>query len=666
MSVGPITNNGVTWESLLNQLNGLGQTDAIEQISDTNRSVTFTTTVNGTPTTVTMKIPDDLELPSEVTPEAIDTLIEKLGTGTDALPKDQLDALKSEITKIYSSAAKALTSAAVAPGRVMFDLYQLMALLVEVGQAQRNATRDLRNTQNQQIQNSIQAQADAQRNAAIVGLAVGVTCGLISAGISLGMVVGQGAAYKTQVNTARSSGMDAAQNKVNMLQQADTPEHAQARLDKVVGAKGGEALKERISSEIGQSETVHKAHYEYDVARGLEVAKREVDAAKTPEAQTQLGDANRAVETAQGRVESTSSELNDALDAPPPPDPEDCKIVEDRTAAEAKEQYVGSCVRWGTKPNQDILAKYDNAISAESKLAAANESGQGVEAAQNEFATAKADLHKALDEPAVPDPEDCKIADGRTAAEAKEQYVGSCNRWGVEPKEEIIAKYDSAIEAERGLAAAKETVANHPITKAQARYDSMKASAAQLGIPEFEQARAEYRTSLELAADGYADTYERAVASGAPKSEIEQARKDMVMARAYVNNEIMKDPDLRTTATEYKSAMLDAKGAVRVASESLNANLDYRDSLRRIETLTSLNAINTAIGNVLQSMTQSISSEINSNATRMGAEQQKEQEQLDQTKDLFQQAQSLIDSVIQLMQAVRQAETQSMRDAIQA
>ena len=45
---------------------------------------------------------------------------------------------------------------------------------------------------------------------------------------------------------------------------------------------------------------------------------------------------------------------------------------------------------------------------------------------------------------------------------------------------------------------------------------------------------------------------------------------------------------------------------------------------------------------------------------------QRENEMLDQTKDLFAQDQKVIDAVVQLMQAVLQAETTSIRDAIQA
>jgi hypothetical protein len=53
-------------------------------------------------------------------------------------------------------------------------------------------------------------------------------------------------------------------------------------------------------------------------------------------------------------------------------------------------------------------------------------------------------------------------------------------------------------------------------------------------------------------------------------------------------------------------------------------------------------------------------------ATAQGALSKKSEEELDQTKDLFNQALSLVDSIVKLMQAVRAAEAQSMRDAIQA
>ena len=183
-------------------------------------------------------------------------------------------------------------------------------------------------------------------------------------------------------------------------------------------------------------------------------------------------------------------------------------------------------------------------------------------------------------------------------------------------------------------------------------------------------ARAQYRKALEQEAKNFATDYENAIAQKAPKAEIAAARDRMHVARAYVNSELMgnnpETVELKSTPTEYSKALGDAKESAVLKGRALEHNMDFKSAMRRIEMFGGINAINTAIGNMLQSMTQSISGSINSEATRMGAEQQKEQEQLDQTKDLFNQAQSVVDAAVQLMNAVRQAETQSMRDAIQA
>ena len=140
----------------------------------------------------------------------------------------------------------------------------------------------------------------------------------------------------------------------------------------------------------------------------------------------------------------------------------------------------------------------------------------------------------------------------------------------------------------------------------------------------------------------------------------------MRMARAYVNTEIMSDPGLKSSATEYQKSLTQAKTAADVASQRLDANVDYKKAMHRMNVFGGINSINVAIGNTLQSMTQSISGIISSEATRQGAETQKEEERLDETKEMFSQAQGVIDAAIQLMNAVIQAETQSMRDAIQA
>lgn len=586
----------VSWVSLLNQVN---QTSGAEALSETNRSVTFSADVNGNVTTVTVNIPDDLELPSAVTPEAIDSLMDTLAAADLGLSEAQLSAIKNEVTKTYSQMAKALASVqSTSTGAVMFDLYQLMALLVEVAQSQRNSARDLRNMQNQQIQNSIQAQADAQRNAAIVGLVVGVTCGVLSAAVSVGMLVGQGAAYKTQVNTARMSGMEATQNKVTMLQGADTPEHAQVQLNKIEAGIKTEGLATEVKNNIASNTEGAQAKF---------MAAKNVDAKQTSltEATSQLDQAKQADVKAGETVETRRAELTKA------------------TEAVNKESKT-----------QELLG---------------------------------------VDVPPV------KIEGSKTAAMAKAEYISKCEAAEVEPAAGVLKMYDAATTAEGNLTAAQTaktetaqvvTQKEQAVNTAKTELETAQNQAKQVGADgmDLAEARTQYREALEHEAEQYAIEYENAVSQKAPRAEIAAARDKMHVARAYVNSELMGNttPELKSTPTEYKASLEQAKIGADMSARRLDNNMDFRGAQRRIEMLGGINAINSAIGNMLQSMTQSITGAINSEATRMGAEQQKEQEQLDQTKDLFNQAQSVVDAAVQLMQAVRQAETQSMRDAIQA
>ena len=73
-----------------------------------------------------------------------------------------------------------------------------------------------------------------------------------------------------------------------------------------------------------------------------------------------------------------------------------------------------------------------------------------------------------------------------------------------------------------------------------------------------------------------------------------------------------------------------------------------------------------ALGNASQNFVQNLSSFLAAKSKDYEAEATKLQDELDQTKEIFNQAQQLVDAVVQLMQAVTSAETQSMRDAIQA
>jgi hypothetical protein len=120
------------------------------------------------------------------------------------------------------------------------------------------------------------------------------------------------------------------------------------------------------------------------------------------------------------------------------------------------------------------------------------------------------------------------------------------------------------------------------------------------------------------------------------------------------------------TVAEQKDMIAGARLRLDTTNERLMQRSDFKAAERRMSMLMGINNINQALGGVAQSAVSNWSATISSEATRQGAETQREEEMLDQTKDLFQQEQKLIDQVVQLFTAVIQAESQSMRDAIQA
>ena len=224
------------WETILSSVGDVQKTTTPEG----KDSLTVTIGEGEAARTVTM-VPDDLELPATADSAALDSLVAKLaGLGLEMTP-DEIAAFKEAATQVYAAATKALSDVkARSNGNTMFDLYALMKLMVEVAQKQRDAQREMRNTENQLVQKAIQNQADQQRDAAWLGLVVGVTCGLISAGISLGMMIGQSSAASKQSNLANNAGLDASSTKVDMLKMADSQIHADQQLATIQNKVGGE------------------------------------------------------------------------------------------------------------------------------------------------------------------------------------------------------------------------------------------------------------------------------------------------------------------------------------------------------------------------------------------------------------------------------------------
>ena len=187
-------------------------------------------------------------------------------------------------------------------------------------------------------------------------------------------------------------------------------------------------------------------------------------------------------------------------------------------------------------------------------------------------------------------------------------------------------------------------------------------------------ARKNIREAAKTDLQRYEDEYESAlrdVNSIDDKAEANQLHEKLQLAadklkyaRAYAYKELAQ-PGV-TTPAERAADIRMAGLAVDSAEHGRTTDLEYLKATRSLQAGEAHLGIVNALGNASQNFVQNLSSFLAAKSKDYEAEATKLQDELDQTKEIFNQAQQLVDAVVQLMQAVTSAETQSMRDAIQA
>ena len=568
----------INWETLLSPLGDVKKAESV----DGKTSFTITTKVGEETKTTTISIPDDLELPETVNQGTLNALVDKLAATGLGFTDEQIAAMKGSIAKLYSDTATAIDQVNKASkGSVLFDLYALMSLMIEVAQSQRDAAREMRTSQNLAIQQSIQNQADQQRAAARVGMIVGIICGAVSALASGALMFGQSRVASNQSKLMAQSGTDSAQMHLSSLKNVDSTATAQAKLDQV-SAKVGNEVAGRVNNEFDNRLVDDQAGNLHD---NFTNAKANLDAKQ------------QALDTAKGELQAANN------------------TVAEKTQAQQAAQA-------------DYETKRQEASAA--KLAKQNHIRERMEAKQP------------LDEAQVAQ-WDAKI----TAADQAKTTLDTAN-------------------TELATAQRNAQLKGDAVTRATAELETAKT--------DFAKAKDDYvKTVKDIAAD-YQDKYQSAVDKqanpppGADKAQlkanVKTAKAEMEMAFAK-EARLLSDNDVMTTA-EQKDMIAGARLRLDTTNDRLMQRSDFKSAERRMSMLMGINNINQALGGVAQSAVSNWSATISSEATRQGAETQREEEMLDQTKDLFQQEQKLIDQVVQLFTAVIQAESQSMRDAIQA
>ena len=547
-------------------------------------------------------VPDDLELPATADSAALDSLVAKLAGLGLEMTPDEVAAFKEAATQVYSAATKALTD--VKANSKGNTMFDLYALMkLMVEVAQKQ--RDAQREMRNAENQLVQKAIQNQADQQRDAAWLGLVVGVTCGLISAGISLGM----MIGQSSAASKQSDLANNAG--LDVTSTKVDMLKMADSQIHADQQLAT---IQNKVG-GETSNRVLHEFDTkvnggeAGNLRVKYLEASS-KLDQAKATLGakeiqlEAAKAVHAEKVGAQNTAQQQYDAKAA-------EVGLAEKQAAFEqaagAKQQYIREEINAGRSPSQDELARLDN-NTAQAK-AALDEAKQTLQPFETRLANAKLEVTD---------------AQGNVAN------------------------------------------AQNDVTLAKSAVDTATTDLA--------KAKSDYVETLKSVGDEYADKYQVALdrqknpPEGVDKAtlaaEVKNAKNEMLMARA-LEAKALSEPGLLSPA-EQKQLVSGARVENDMALNRLNQSEDYRQVGLRIQYLMGMNGIVQAIGGTLQSMSQNLSALEQAEATRQGAEQQRENEMLDQTKDLFAQDQKVIDAVVQLMQAVLQAETTSIRDAIQA
>ena len=549
--------SSINWESLLQQVGNLSKT---AETGD-KPVLTFTAAgADGAPREIKVAIPDDLELPATVDQAAIDSLCAKLAADPDlGVDAKQIEDLRTALSDALKADGVSESIAGLSTSKsVMFDLYKLMALLVEVAQKQRDASRELRSAEAQQVQTSILNQAEQQRSTARTSMIASALCCAVQAGAMTLSLVKQASAFKTQMASLETSGVGAARQNLTMLHAGESAQGAQQQLNSV-----------RSSLDDASAQRIQNSFDQASAAKGQMQAREIILRDDTAKLQ---------------RLQNVNAPLQEA------DIPQGAKGDALRTANTRLNEFREmEQIRNGPQPLDEAPAN---------RLATLENKFQGV---------------------------------------TEQQLTTELNT----ARQNVVAEFQQTVQDDMAALEGAKSQAN-------AQLDST--------LKTYEDA---YKTAVRARAE---------VAPNASKIEIkalddrlETAGKDLKFARAYAINERTQV----TTSAERQRLSVNAESKLAEAQALLKGDTSYIKAGQLIQRYEGINSIITAVGNCSQNMIQSWNAMQQADITKESAVQEQKKEELEQMKDLFNQAGDLVRAVVQLMQAVSSAETQSMRDAIQ-
>ena len=258
--------------------------------------------VEGAPDTEALaKMAEDIKSLVTLLSSVDESASQELSQAIANLQTDLATAVKDNPSTVGGSLKTVNTS------KALFDLYALMALMVQVAQTQRDKAREIRQTENQQIQNSIQQQADEIRDAALIALWFGACTAAVSGAMSIVSMIGQAYSFRQQTNATRQ--MDLPAKNLEAAKLATNPEAALEKFESAAkpGTASGTKMMDYLCKTFhkGENQTPEAfAAFEKDFTDQLGVARKQVSDAQAAEKT-----AGEELVKAQGDSKTTDTEL---------------------------------------------------------------------------------------------------------------------------------------------------------------------------------------------------------------------------------------------------------------------------------------------------------------------------------------------------------------------
>lgn len=567
--------------------------------------------------------------------------------------------------------------------KALFDVYGIFKLLILVAQLQRNALRDVRQSENASVQKAILDSAAEQRAAALAGLIGGLVVGGVQLCLQSFTLRSQAKDFLKQMEIRNASGVDAAKNNLNTSKLAGDKAAADKNLKQLGDKLGKDELGNKIREGIDESfkgipgfdeikeldgkfdklgnevkELDGKIDKNFKAARD-EASKKESELndlkgeskklgsleeleKKKADYSKQFDEINKKINEVDGQIDDCNKQVKD-IDSQleklkgKPDEYEKISLEKKRDELTAKKDGL-----------QRRLDGFDS-VNQENGSAGKHQPGlmERLKECKDNFDKADAAIERKVE---LDGPEGKGGLIDKTAAELKDL------------QEKAGGEYDKLPEDQKALVdRRKELVGNQEKIgdergKLQNEYCG-KVDAVENGYKQkFETARTEYREALKSGDE--AEIKDAKTKFENTQKEYEYAHAAALEAKVAACGEPSR-PDLAG-----RSAITDTE-SVKIAQNDFMTDDAY---VQLEQDRTELNVYESMIqsgGMAFQQMFQQISQLLMAKAHALGAKEQEARNELDQINDLFANCQKLLEAVLQAMMAVIQAESQSVDTTIQ-